>query len=80
MSNLKIAIIDALALRQLVLLVLGDVVSRTLSLMARFAEVGIAETEPLGDVAAEPALELYELCPMFQAFFNSYDITALRTN
>ena len=32
--------------------------------MARFAEVSVAPAEPLGDVAAEFALELDEVCPV----------------
>lgn len=51
----------AWALRQLARLLARDVVSFALALVARFAEVGVTPAEPLGDRAAELALEFHEV-------------------
>lgn len=49
------------ALGQLALLLARDVVTVALPLVTRFAEVRVAPAEPLGDGAAELALELDEV-------------------
>ena len=57
----------AWAFRQLADLFTADIVTITLPLMTRFAEVGITPAEPLRDRAAELALELNKISAMFFA-------------
>lgn len=57
----KSAVLAATALRQLVWLVLADVVAFALAFMAALAEMSRAPAEPLRDRATVPALKLNEV-------------------
>jgi len=83
MLDLQRALRQSLTLGQLIPSISWNIVSIVLFRMALFTEVSSSPAEPLSNVAAELALELYEISPMFGAVFNPSPHTlsrALSTN
>ena len=66
-------------LRQLVFRVLAHIVSITLLLMTRLAEVSISPTKPLSNTATEFAFELNKVFSVFGTVLDWY-VTATRTD
>jgi hypothetical protein len=61
----------AFTFRQLVFRFSRDIISCTLSLVARFTEMSVTPAKPLSNLTAELTFKFYEILSMLGTFFNS---------